>query len=193
MTRPNPLEHYMLKLINAERAEAGLQPLTFDRDLNEAAEQHSEWMLGADTFSHTGQGGSDGHQRMEAAGYDFTGRWSWGENIAWVSTSLSGYRDEVRELHENLMNSSEHRAHILDGDFREIGISIEIGDFKGQDSAFVTQNFARSDAEAVKGAGGAKGAGAVKGVSGSSSDEFLLAGDHRRNTLTNFQDDGDAI
>jgi serralysin len=145
MAAPSRLERYMLKLINADRADAGLKPLDFDRDLNEAAEKHSGWMLEADRFSHTGQGGSDPEQRMDAAGYDFTGEWSWGENVAWTSShSPQGYKDEVRELHQDLMNSPEHRANILDGDFTEIGIGMEIGDFSGQSSVFVTQDFAHS-------------------------------------------------
>jgi serralysin len=145
MAAPSRLESYMLKLINAERAEAGRTPLAFDSDLNEAAENHSEWMLQADKFSHTGQGRSSPQQRVDAAGYDLTGDWILSENIAWSTTrSPSGYKDEVTDLHESLMNSPGHRANILDRDFAEIGIGIEIGNFQGQNSIFVTQDFAGS-------------------------------------------------
>ena len=145
MAEPSALEQYLLELINAERAAAGVQPLAFDGDLNEAAENHSVWMINTDTFSHTGAGGSDAGQRMQSAGYVFSGSWTWGENIAWASTrSPAGYKDEVELLHTNLMNSSGHRANILSNSFREIGLGYEIGEYQGFEGAFVTEDFARS-------------------------------------------------
>ncbi|MET0607058.1 MAG: CAP domain-containing protein [Beijerinckiaceae bacterium] len=135
----------MLELINAERAKAGAQPLAFNGDLNEASEQHSMWMIAADVFSHTGSGGSSAGQRMTAAGYAFTGSWGWGENIAWATTrSPSGLQDEVLLMHNSLMNSSGHRANILNASYREVGIGVESGDYGGRDGAFITQDFARS-------------------------------------------------
>jgi serralysin len=146
MAQPNAYEQYMLELINAERAKVGAQPLAFDGSLNTAAEGHSQWMINNDIFSHTGSGGSNAGQRMAAAGYVFSGSWSWGENIAWATTRApTGYQDEVQLLHTNLMNSSGHRANILNGDYREVGIGVEIGAYKTYDSAaFVTQGFAKT-------------------------------------------------
>jgi hypothetical protein len=145
MSQATAYEQYQLELVNAERAKAGLQPLAFDPDLNEAAELHSDWMLDFDTFSHTGVNGSSAGDRMKAAGYAFTGSWSWAENIAWASTrSPSGYQDEVLLLHNNLMNSPGHRANILNGTFREIGIGFEIGQYQSYNAAMVTQNFAKT-------------------------------------------------
>ena len=145
MAQPSTYEQYLLELINAERAKAGAQPLAFDGDLNEASEGHSQWMIGTDTFSHTGSGGSTAGQRMTAAGYAFTGSWAWGENIAYATTrSPAGLQDEVLLLHTNLMNSSGHRANILNDNYREVGLGFETGDYGGRDSAFVTEDFARS-------------------------------------------------
>ncbi|ANW01540.1 CAP domain-containing protein [Bradyrhizobium icense] len=145
MAQPSTYEQYLLELINAERAKVGAQPLAFDGDLNEASEDHSQWMIGTDTFSHTGSGGSTAGQRMTAAGYAFTGSWSWGENIAWATTrSPAGLQDEVLLLHTNLMNSSGHRANILNANYREVGLGFEVGDYGGRDSAFITEDFARS-------------------------------------------------
>ncbi|MGQ0686970.1 CAP domain-containing protein [Bradyrhizobium sp.] len=135
----------MLELINAERAKVGAQPLAFDGDLNEAAEGHSQWMIGTDTFSHTGSGGSSAGQRMTAAGYSFTGSWAWGENIAWATTrSPTGLQDEVLLLHTSLMNSSGHRTNILNDNYREVGLGLEVGDYGGREGAFLTEDFARS-------------------------------------------------
>ncbi|NJL08820.1 MAG: hypothetical protein HC900_11665, partial [Methylacidiphilales bacterium] len=145
MTQPSAEEQYLLELINAERAKVGAQPLAFDGDLNEAAETHNKWMIATDTFSHTGSGGSTAGQRMSAAGYTFTGSWAWGENIAWATTrSPAGYQDEVQLLHTNLMNSSGHRANILNNTFREIGLGVDVGDYGGRQSMFVTEDFAKS-------------------------------------------------
>jgi serralysin len=145
MAQPSAHEQYLLELINAERGRVGAQALAFDGDLNEASEGHSQWMLATDTFSHTGSGGSSAGTRMTNAGYSFTGSWSWGENIAWATTrSPAGTQDEVLLLHTNLMNSSGHRANILNANYREVGLGFEVGDYGGREGAFVTENFARS-------------------------------------------------
>ncbi len=154
MSEANQYEQEMLDLINAERAAANLNPLVFNSDLNEASEDHSEWMLETDSFTHTGVDGSSSRERIEAAGYELEGNWKTGENIAWVNEAGSnGLSDEVVRLHTNLMNSPEHRANILNPDFEEIGIGIETGDFdeNGQlvDSVFVTQNFGTTSSTTV--------------------------------------------
>ena len=146
MTQANAYEQYMLELINIERAKVGSQPLAFDGDLNESAENHSTWMIATDTFSHTGVGGSSPGDRMKTAGYIFSGSWSWGENIAWMSTRApTGLQDEVLQLHTMLMNSSGHRANILNNNFREIGVGFEVGQYQAYEGAFVTQNFAKTN------------------------------------------------
>ncbi len=145
MSQANSYEQFMLELVNAERSKAGAQPLAFNGDLNESSETHSSWMISTDTFSHTGAGGSSASDRMTAAGYKFSGSWTWGENIAWISTRAPvGLADEVQQLHTMLMNSSGHRANLLNNSFREIGIGFEVGKFQNYEGAFATQNFARA-------------------------------------------------
>ena len=146
MTQASALEQYMLELINADRTKAGAQPLAFDSNLNTAAEKHSQWMIDKDIFSHTGINGSNPGTRMKDAGYTFSGSWAWGENIAWMSTrSPSGLTDEVLQLHTNLMNSSGHRANILNNNFREIGIGLVEGQYTRFNSAMVTQDFGKTN------------------------------------------------
>jgi serralysin len=145
MSAPTANEQYMLELVNAERAANGVQPLAFDFQLNDSAELHSQWMIATDTFSHTGANGSTPTERMVAAGYQLTGSWTTGENLAWASLRPpAGTQDEVELLHQNLMNSPGHRANILAASFREVGIGFELGEFQGYQGAFVTQNFART-------------------------------------------------
>ena len=146
--RPNELEVLMLELVNAERLERGRQALAHEGDLVDAARGHSRWMLDADTLSHTGRGGSSAGDRMRAEGYDFTGSWTWGENVGWYSLRApNGLEDEVRGLHDGLMNSSGHRANILNDNFKEAGIGFLTGQFGRWDAATVTQNFARSGSD----------------------------------------------
>jgi uncharacterized protein YkwD len=152
MTEANTLERLMVDLINEERAAAGVAPLTIDDDLNTSSELHSQWMLENDVFDHTGEGGSTATERIRDAGYELEGSWATGENIGWQSErGDEGLEDDVRAIHESLMNSPEHRDNILSADYDEIGIGIEQGDFNAAtgtfDAVMVTQNFGRTDAD----------------------------------------------
>ena len=121
MSKASSLERQMLDLINAERASRNLNPLQLELRLNDAAEDHSQWMINTDRFSHTGAGGSSPRDRMEDANFNFTGNWLSAENIAWQSVrGQPGLADDVVNLHQSLMNSfrpprqyseSEHRSH----------------------------------------------------------------------------------
>ncbi|MDU9003138.1 CAP domain-containing protein [Sedimentitalea todarodis] len=148
MSKASNLERQMLDLINDERTSRGLDPVTLELRLNDSAEDHSDWMLDVDRFSHTGSGNSNPGDRMRDADFDFSGNWTWGENIAWQSErGAPGLSDDVENLHDSLMNSPGHRANILNPDFEVIGIGIERGDYNGWDAVMVTQNFARTSAE----------------------------------------------
>jgi uncharacterized protein YkwD len=70
-------------------------------------------MVDTKTLSHTGSGGSQMGDRLAAAGYRFT---SAGENIA------SGF-STVEDVMRAWMNSSGHRANILNPGFKEIGVA----------------------------------------------------------------------
>ncbi|RLJ58968.1 Cysteine-rich secretory protein family protein [Litoreibacter meonggei] len=146
------LERYMLDLINDERTSRGLDTLQLEQNLNASADAHSDWMLNADVFSHTGAGGSTATQRIQAAGFDLDGSWQTAENIAIQSERGDpGYEDDVAQLHENLMDSPGHRANLLDPDLDYIGIGIDVGDFdygSGEyNSVIVTQNFGSTQGE----------------------------------------------
>ena len=148
MSYASDLERGMLELINAERAAAGLDALTLELRLNDAAEDHSTWMLETDTFSHTGVNGSNPGDRMRDADFQFSGSWTWGENVAWQSSrGAAGFEDDVANLHQSLMNSPGHRANILNANFELIGIGVEVGNYNGWNAVMVTQNFARTSAE----------------------------------------------
>lgn len=116
--------------------------------LASAAEGHGQWVLDTDRFTHTGEDGSNAGERMRDAGYEFSGTSTWSENLALKGTS--GTLDvtaAVHALHANLFESDGHRANMLNGLVREVGVSVDRGDFYGRDSALATQNYARSGAE----------------------------------------------
>ena len=147
MSQANSLEWQMLDLINQERAANGLNALLLELRLNDSSEEYSVLMLQQDFFSHNGPEGSTPGDRMEDAGFVFSGNWTWGENLAWQSErGVAGLVDDVEDLHNSLMNSPGHRANILNPNFEMIGIGIEFGNYSGWDAVMVTQNFATTDA-----------------------------------------------
>ena len=126
------------------------QPLAHSLLLIESSRLHSQWMLEEDTFSHTGANNSSPCDRMQAAGYVFSGNWGCGENIAWGGTSgnninLTAY---AVSQHEGLFKSPGHRENILNGDHRELGVGQLQGYYLREGinylSSMLTQNFARS-------------------------------------------------
>jgi Ca2+-binding RTX toxin-like protein len=145
MTQASAAEQFILEQINSARKSAGVQPLAFNSNLNTAAENHSSWMLQTGTFSHTGINGSSPGDRMKSAGYEFTGSWSWGENIAWKTMGSATLQSNALQLHNNLMNSSGHRANILKSSFKEIGVGLVTGGFRDfSNVAMLTEDFAKT-------------------------------------------------
>ncbi|MFD1344800.1 CAP domain-containing protein [Litorisediminicola beolgyonensis] len=162
-------EQYMLELVNRARLDpkgeikrydissvnddlpAGTlstqtkQVLAPEALLHASSQAHSGWMLDNDVFSHTGAGGSSSNDRMREAGYNFTGSWKSGENLAWSgSTGAVDIEAAVESSHRDLMLSASHRKNILKDEYREIGIALEEGDFNGYNAAMITQNYAVS-------------------------------------------------
>ncbi|MEO1678076.1 MAG: CAP domain-containing protein [Pseudomonadota bacterium] len=125
------------------------QVLAPNRELGVAAHDHSEWLMDADDFSHTGENGSSHSQRMRDAGYELEGSWRTGENLAlWRTTGTVNEDWVVTTHHAGLFDSPGHRLNILNGDFREIGIGQYIGEWTtdGRDwnTSIVTEKFAKS-------------------------------------------------
>ncbi len=173
MATPTAQEQYMLELVNraranpnAEAARQGIalnqglangtlngsakQALVFNFNLIDSSRSHSQWMLEQNQFSHTGAGGSSAGDRMENANYDFTGNWTWGENIAYQgSTGTIDPTETIATEHDGLFKSSGHRTNILNDNFREIGIGAIAGEFTSNsgrtfNALMTTQNFAKS-------------------------------------------------
>lgn len=121
------------------------QPLASNQYIATAAQNHSQWMLDTDTFSHTGSGGSNAGDRMRGAGYVFSGSWGWGENISWRGTTGTlNLTASVLAQHESLFKSPGHRENLLEDSYKEAGMGVRTGVFQGYNTSMVTENFAYS-------------------------------------------------
>jgi len=127
---PSSFEQQVVDLVNLERAKKKLSPLAHDERLMDAARRHSTDMADGNFLDHTGSDGSNAGQRIDDTGYDWH---TWGENIAY------GYPNPARVV-DAWMNSSGHRANILNPNFVHIGVG-HVDD--GVD--FWTQDFAAGD------------------------------------------------
>lgn len=141
------LEGELLALINKDRAAAKLAPLVIDKELDVAADRHTADMLNRDFFSHTAPGGGSPGDRIKAAGYGANG---WGENIAYVSQGTALDLVDVQQLHKNLMASPGHKANLMSSAFKEVGLGLAAGDYKGQKVAMLTEAFGTPNAAEAK-------------------------------------------
>jgi uncharacterized protein YkwD len=111
----------ILCLLNAERQGKGLAPLNSNAALDRAAKAWARTMVSRRFFAHE-SGHSTPLSRIKRTGY-IRGNWSVGENIAWGSGALA----TPRAIVNGWMHSPGHRANILHGSFRDIGIGIRLG------------------------------------------------------------------
>ncbi len=120
----NGAEWDCLKAVNKSRIGAGALPLTMTAKMQKAADIRVAELK--TLFSHTRPNGSDCSTVFAEVGLD--SGW-WGENIAAGSTTASG-------VMQQWMSSSGHKANILKGTYRHIGI--------GYDAAHWVQLFSSS-------------------------------------------------
>lgn len=110
-----------LCLINKIRQEHGESPLSNNNSLDAAAEDHSDDMVARDYFDHTTPSGEAFATRIVSTGYVPSG-WSYelGENIECGTLTLATPAAAVN----GWMSSPEHRANILNEEFRDSGIGV---------------------------------------------------------------------
>ena len=126
-------EKRTLDLHNQTRAANGLPVLCVHPALTNAARSHSQEMLDKGYFAHNSFNGETVKARLERFGYTFSGYsfWKYGENIYWGS----GTSASPDSAHKWWMNSTGHKANILNRDFREVGIGVRTGTYKGNAGA----------------------------------------------------------
>ena len=105
-------EKEVVRLVNKERAANGLKPLEYDWELSRVARYKSQDMKDNRYFSHTSPVYGSPFQMMKSFGISYR---SAGENIARGQLTPKAVMDAW-------MNSSGHRANILNSSFTTIGV-----------------------------------------------------------------------
>jgi len=113
-------EQEVIRLVNVERANAGLPALKYDWELARVAKHKSQDMKQHNYFSHTSPTYGSPFTMMQNYGIQYK---SAGENIAKGQTS-------AQQVVNAWMNSSGHRANILSKDYTHIGVGyVESGHY----------------------------------------------------------------
>ncbi len=120
-------EARVIELVNSERTSRGLSPLTYDWQLARVARIKSEDMSSGGYFSHTSPTYGTPFEMIQSFGISYK---SAGENIA------RGYASPESVV-RGWMNSSGHRANILNSSFTHIGVGYAPG------GSYATQLFIR--------------------------------------------------
>ena len=113
-------EKEVVRLVNEIRAERGLKELTYNWELCRVARYKSQDMKDNSYFSHTSPVYGSPFQMMKSFGINYR---TAGENIA------RGQKTPAQVVNA-WMNSSGHRANILNSSFTEIGVGyVESGNY----------------------------------------------------------------
>lgn len=135
------IKNEVFRLTNAERKKAGRSPLVRNALLDKAAQDHVDDMDRSNRYlAHRGSNGSTTLSRIQATGY----------TPAWVDLGEGRFRtvplenaasgqSSAADVVRGWMNSSGHRAAILDPATKEIGIGFDVDKETG--STYWLQNF----------------------------------------------------
>ncbi len=115
------------QLLNADRAAHGLPALKLNMNLVRLAENYGQDMINRNYFSHYNPEGQSPFDRMNQAGIRYIAA---GENLA-INTSVAA-------AEKAFMNSSGHRANILNSNYTEVGIGVRTS---ASGSVYVVQEF----------------------------------------------------
>lgn len=121
-------EQEILKLVNAERSKAGVKPLALNWELSRVAKFKSEDMRDNNYFSHTSPTYGSPFNMIKNFGISYSAA---GENIAAGQKTA----DEVMKA---WMNSSGHKANILNANYTQLGVGKATG---GSYGTYWTQMF----------------------------------------------------
>lgn len=108
----NTMEQEVLTLVNKVRQENGLSAVTWAEDVANVARAHSADMINRGFFSHTPPDGLSPFDRLKNNGISYR---TASENIAYGQKTAQAVMD-------SWMNSSGHRANILNANVKEMGV-----------------------------------------------------------------------
>ncbi len=123
----------IVALTNQERAKSNLVPLSLNSSLNESARRKAGDMLAFDYWAHDSPSGRSPWDFIREVGYGYKAA---GENLAKDFADSGG-------VVAAWMNSSTHRANIMDARFTEIGVAVVDGTLRGYQTTLVVQHFAK--------------------------------------------------
>ena len=121
----------IVMLTNRERQKAGLEQLRVNTLLNKAAQAKAANMLAFNYWAHVSPSGQTPWLFFKQAGYRYKVA---GENLAKDFT-------DSESVVQAWMASPSHRDNILDARFRDIGVAVVKGDFKGVKTTLIVQLF----------------------------------------------------
>jgi len=123
---------YLLNQVNSVRAEHNLAPLQFHPLLNQAAQEKVEALFTAQRFTHD-LPETPFYTFVDDQGYNYK---KVGENLAIDFANEEG-------VINGWMNSTTHRANMINGEFTDTGIAIVSGRMQGVETTLVVQLFAK--------------------------------------------------
>ena len=121
----------IINLTNQERAAAGLNRLNTNSKLSSAALAKANNMFEEQYWDHFGPNGETPWQFIRGAGYYYVYA---GENLAKGFSTAEG-------VHEAWMASTSHRANIMSGKYKDIGVAVVEGVLLGKRTILVVQMF----------------------------------------------------
>lgn len=130
----------VIELTNAQRQSSGLGSLTYDSQLTSAALAKAQDMIAQGYWSHFGPSGETPWTFILNAGYQYEYA---GENLA------KNFMDSGSVVNA-WMNSESHRANILNGNYKDIGVAILNGNLSGEDTTLVVQMFGSKSGVALQ-------------------------------------------
>ena len=131
----SPRERAIKRAINGQRSANGLATVRKADGLARAAGFHSRDMIAGDFFSHTSRDGTSFSSRIRR----FARFSAVGENLA----MLSSCRRAAARTIGMWMNSAPHRAIVLSGAYRRVGVGVKRGSYGGRRVCMVTADFGR--------------------------------------------------
>ncbi|HPF40281.1 MAG TPA: CAP domain-containing protein [Phycisphaerae bacterium] len=121
----------MLERVNRERRRRNLTPVRRNDTLDRIAEFYACRLIDGGFFAHEDP---DDHSRIDSRAGDF------GYAFRKIGENLGAGQYSVEQVMREWMQSSGHRANILDPDYTEIGLAVRLG---GEHGVYWVQEFGR--------------------------------------------------
>lgn len=122
----------VISLTNQQRASNGLPGLSYNSALTRAAQNQASYMFEKNYWAHYAPDGTSPWSFVTAAGYSYS---TAGQNLAKDFDTSSG-------VITGWMNSSEHRANILNSSFVDTGVAVMNGTLQGEQTTLVVAFYA---------------------------------------------------